>query len=216
MVLPVAGDSQGWPSRPARGCPARECLACAATPSLATRADRTVAEGCAGRRSVQGRGRVNASARSTPCGVAAPFPRGRSRRRAFRGRTSERGGRSSWRRSGTATTTPIVGVSRRRPLLVPPRSHDLYPVVQVTNPHRWCPRVPARRPHPRRWSPPGSPSRRGWARRVLGRHGVGRSGACAAPPALPGSRGCRRRSTSARWRPSRSAPPCPGPGCRSG
>src|SRR5215212_3939530 len=48
-------------------------------------------------------------------------------------RTSERGGRSSWRRSGTATTTPIVGVARRRPLLVPPRSHDFYPVLPVTN-----------------------------------------------------------------------------------
>src|SRR5215216_1939829 len=48
-------------------------------------------------------------------------------------RTSERGGRSSWRLSGTATTTPIVGVLRRRPLLVPPRSHDSYPVLPVTN-----------------------------------------------------------------------------------
>jgi hypothetical protein len=48
-------------------------------------------------------------------------------------RTSERGGRSSWRLSGTATTTPIVGVLRRRPLLVPPRSHDSYPVAPVTN-----------------------------------------------------------------------------------
>src|SRR5215207_4622114 len=52
----------------------------------------------------------------------------------------ERGGRSSWRLSGTATTTPIVGVSRRRPLLVPPRSHDPYPGVPATN-------LPAGGPH---------------------------------------------------------------------
>jgi hypothetical protein len=62
-------------------------------------------------------------------------------RRPYLLRTSERGGRSSWRRSGTATRTPILGVSRRRPLLVPPRSHNSYPVVPVTNPHRQCPRT---------------------------------------------------------------------------
>jgi hypothetical protein len=47
---------------------------------------------------------------------------------------------------------------------------------------------------------PGSPSHRGWARRVLGRCGVAPSGAYPAHPASPGSRGCRQRSASARWR----------------
>ena len=53
-------------------------------------------------------------------------------------------------------------------------------------------------------------SRRGRARRALGRHGAGSSEACRAHPASPGSRGWQRRPASARWRPSRSSPPCPG------
>jgi hypothetical protein len=59
-------------------------------------------------------------------------------------------------------------------------------------------------------------SRRRRARRALGRRGAGLPGACPAPPASPGSRGCQPRSASARWRPSRSSLPCPGAGCRNG
>jgi hypothetical protein len=82
-------------------------------------------------------------------------------------------------------------------------------------PHRWCRASPPEGP-PETVVPTRQPSRRGWAHPVPGRRGGGRSGACAAPPALPGSRGCRQRSTSARWRSCRSAPPCPGAGCRRG
>jgi hypothetical protein len=53
---------------------------------------------------------------------------------------------------------------------------------------------------PGRWPRSGNPSRRGWARRVLGRRGVNPSGACPAPPASPGGRGCQQRSANARWR----------------
>src|SRR5215218_3242463 len=49
--------------------------------------------------------------------AARSITRRRSGRRAFRERTSKRGGRSSWRRSGTATTTPSSESHRWRPLL---------------------------------------------------------------------------------------------------
>jgi hypothetical protein len=52
---------------------------------------------------------------------------------AFRVRTSERGGRSSWRLSGTLRQPPSSESHRRRPLLIPPRSHYPYPVVSETN-----------------------------------------------------------------------------------
>src|SRR6266496_2402720 len=44
-----------------------------------------------------------------------------------------RGGRSSGCLSGTLRRPPSSESHRRRPLLVPPRSHALYPVVPVTN-----------------------------------------------------------------------------------
>jgi hypothetical protein len=77
----------------------------------------------------------NADAQSTPyevaCDAAIRLPQGTTPANVPAA-NRERGGRSSWR-LGTATTTPIVGVSRRRPLLVPPRSRELYPAVRVTN-----------------------------------------------------------------------------------
>jgi hypothetical protein len=156
----------------------------------------------------------------------------------------ERGGRSSGRLSGTATTTPIVGIS---PVAATPRPASLpcpLPIVPVMNltagvgmsrgrsgRHSGELR-PSRRPQHMAWADMGNPgrpedstrtvglagsaSRRDWARRVLGRRGVGPSGACPAHPASPASRGCRQRSTSARWRPPRSSPPCSRAGCRSG
>ena len=75
---------------------------------------------------------------------------------------------------------------------------------------------PTDRTRPGRYPRSDSPSRRRWARRVLGRHGVGPFGAWPAHPASPGSRGCRQRSANARWRRSRSSPPCPRAGCKSG
>jgi|RhiMetdeSRZDD1v2_1073273.scaffolds.fasta_scaffold1093233_2 hypothetical protein len=83
---------------------------------------------------------------------------------------SERGGRSSWRRPGTATTTPSSASHRWRPLLVPPRSLKA------------CPRRPSNEPHGsrRRASaqdgtgtvpPIRQPSRRRRVRRTLGRRG---------------------------------------------
>ena len=78
------------------------------------------------------RGRaINHRAKWT-CGVRFHLAEG-PHRWPSRREPSERGGRSSWRLSGTATTTPIVGVSRRRPLLVPPRSHGPYPRRHSTN-----------------------------------------------------------------------------------
>jgi hypothetical protein len=47
--------------------------------------------------------------------------------------SSERGGRSSGRLSGTLRQPPSSESHQRRPLLVPPRSHAPYPVVPVTN-----------------------------------------------------------------------------------
>jgi hypothetical protein len=67
-----------------------------------------------------------------PQGAAAPLPP-RGAPVAFREKTSERGGRSSWRLSGTLRQPPPSESHRRRPLLVPPRSHDPYPVVPVPN-----------------------------------------------------------------------------------
>src|SRR6266498_2793797 len=64
-----------------------------------------------------------------------PATRGKSSR-ARRGVTvlrPERGGRSSGCLSGTLRRPPSSESHRRRPLLVPPRSHALYPVVAVTN-----------------------------------------------------------------------------------
>ena len=89
------------------------------------------------------RGRaINHRAKWT-CGVRFHLAEG-PHRWPSRREPSERGGRSSWRLSGTATTTPIVGVSRRRPLLVPPRSHDLYPRHPSYEPRGWCPRASGR------------------------------------------------------------------------
>ena len=208
----VGGDSQSRPSRPAHGYPREQALLGPRHQASPPRQTRT-AEGCAGRRSAQGRGRVVESARSTPAARPLPFPQeptpgGRSEREP----ASEAGGRvgvgpdcydDPHRRShGGAHSS-----SRLAPTTPTHSSSD--------EPHRWCPRVPARRPHPGRWSHQAASS--SWVGSSgAGRRGAGRSGACPAPPALPRNPGCRQRSTSARWRPSRSAPPCPGAGCRSG
>jgi hypothetical protein len=53
---------------------------------------------------------------------------------AVRQGTSKRGGRSNWRLPGTLRRPPSSESHRRRPLLIPPRSHDPYPVVPVRNP----------------------------------------------------------------------------------
>jgi hypothetical protein len=60
---------------------------------------------------------------------------------AFRKRASERGGRSSWRRSGTLRQPPSSESDRRRPLLVPPRSHSSLPGCLGDEPQGWCPRA---------------------------------------------------------------------------
>ena len=198
---------------PGSRLPARASPAWAAPPSLATTQTRT-AEGCAGRRSAQGRGRVVESAPSTPAARPLPFPQEPTPgARSEREPASEAGGRvgvcpgllrrppSSESHGGAHSSF----ASLPRPLPIPPAT-NLTAGVRGSPPDD-----PTRDGGPTRQS-----SRRGWARRVPGRRWGGRFGACAAPPALPGSRGCRQRSTSARWRPSRSAPPCPGAGCRRG
>jgi hypothetical protein len=73
MVLPVAGDSQCRPTRPAHGYPREQALLGPRHQASPPRQTRT-AEGCAGRRSAQGRGRVVEAARSTPAARPLPFP----------------------------------------------------------------------------------------------------------------------------------------------
>jgi hypothetical protein len=161
------------------------------------------------RRSAQGRRRVVEAARSTPAARPLPFPQEPTPgARSEREPASEAGGR--------------VGVGPGL-LRRPPSSEShggahsssrLAPTTSTqASQRRTSPLVSARVPpqDPLGTAAPTRQPNRGWARRVPGRRGVGRFGAWPAPPALPGSRGCRRRSTSARWRPSRSAPPCPGP-----
>src|SRR5829696_4967488 len=112
---PGSRDSQGRPTRPGSRLLARESLLVPRHQASPPGQTRTVAEGCAAE------GPLKAADGSLKL-REAHLRRGRSlfrrrpRRRAFRERTSERGGRSSWRRFGTATTTPIVGVTRWRPL----------------------------------------------------------------------------------------------------
>jgi hypothetical protein len=101
------------------------------------------------------RGRaINHRAKWT-CGVRFHLAEG-PHRWPSRREPSERGGRSSWRLSGTATTTPIVGVSRRRPLLVPPRSHGPYPRRHSTNLTAGVRARPAHK-NPRTVAPIGQP-----------------------------------------------------------
>jgi hypothetical protein len=214
MVLPVAGDSQSRPSRPAHGCSSENPCLCRATKP------RHQASVGLPPKAVQAEGPPKAAdgslkLREAHLRLGRSLSR-RSPRRARVRRENQRARREvelasvrdcyddPHRRSLTAAPTPRPA---SLPWSLPSRPSD--------EPHRWCPRVPPEDPT-RDGGPTRQPSRRGWARRVPGCRGGGRSGACAAPPALPGSRGCRRRSTSARWRPSRSAPPCPGAGCRSG
>jgi hypothetical protein len=152
--------------------------------------------------------------RKHTCGSAAPFPVGsHADARSEREPASEGGGRVGvgpglLRRPPSSESHGGAHSSSRLAPTTPTHSSS-------DEPHRWCRASPPEGP-PETVVPTRQPSRRGWAHPVPGRRGGGRSGACAAPPALPGSRGCRQRSTSARWRPSRSAPPCPGAGCRRG
>jgi hypothetical protein len=98
------------------------------------------------------RGRaINHRAKWT-CGVRFHLAEG-PHRWPSRREPSERGGRSSWRLSGTLRQPPPSESHRRRPLLVPPRSHDHYPIVPVTN------LTTGVRVHPRpvRPSPRGAP-----------------------------------------------------------
>jgi hypothetical protein len=69
-----------------------------------------------------------AIARSAPLSTAAPLPEGAMPTRLPTG-SSGRGGRSNGRLSGTLRRPPPSESHRRRPLLVPPRSHDPYPAA---------------------------------------------------------------------------------------
>jgi hypothetical protein len=100
---------------------------------------------------------------------------------------------------GLPRRPPSSESHRWRPLLVPPRSLEPYPSRPSNEPHCLCRRASAQ-DCTGTVRPIRQPSRRRRARRTLGRRGAGLPGACPTPPASPGSRGCRRRSASARWR----------------
>ena len=143
----VAGDSQSRPTRPAHGYPREQALAWAAPPNLATTAD-SDRRRLWGRRSAQGRGRVVESARSTPAARPLPFPQEPTPgARSEREPASEAGGRGGV--GPGLLRRPPSSESRRRPLLVPPRSHDPYPFLQ----RRTSPLVSA---GPRPTTPPGT------------------------------------------------------------
>ena len=110
--------------------------------------------------------------------------------------TSERGGRSSWRRPGLLRRPPSSESQRWRPLLVPPRSLEPYPSRLSNEPHCSCRRAsaqdctgavrPIRQPG---WLPGAASPRSAHARLAGAEPGV------AAPIAWPSTRRLGRRAS---------------------
>src|SRR5215204_3880018 len=118
---PGSRDSQGRPTRPGSRLLARESLLVPRHQASPPGQSRTVAEGCAAEGSPKAAD-GSLKLREAHLRRAAPFSAGGHAGARSEKRTSERGGGSSWRRPGTATTTPIVGVT---PVAPTPRPASL-------------------------------------------------------------------------------------------